>query len=60
MDMTFDSLAVHAGREDLAALGVHTMPIDLSTTNPLPDIETGGMSYESMATGGHPTHGGFV
>jgi methionine-gamma-lyase len=60
MGMTFDSRAVHAGREDLAALGVHTMPIDLSTTNPLPDIETGGMSYESMATGGHPTDGGFV
>jgi methionine-gamma-lyase len=59
-DMTFESLAVHAGREDLAALGVHASPIDLSTTNPLPDIEAGGMSYESMATGGHPTDGGYV
>ncbi|MEO7126713.1 MAG: PLP-dependent aspartate aminotransferase family protein [Nakamurella sp.] len=58
--MTFDSLAVHAGREDLAALGVHAAPIDLSTTNPLPDIESGGLSYESMATGGHPTDGGYV
>lgn len=55
-----ESMAVHAGREDLAALGVHAPPIDLSTTNPLPDIESGGMSYESMATGGHPTDGGFV
>lgn len=44
--------AVHAGREDLTDLGVHALPIDLSTTNPLPDIETGGHSYESMATGG--------
>jgi methionine-gamma-lyase len=50
----FDSIAVHAGREDLAALGVHACPIDLSSTNPLPDIETGGASYEAMATGGHP------
>lgn len=59
-DLSFDSAAVHAGREDLTALGVHVPPIDLSTTNPLPDIESGGLSYESMATGGHPTDGGFV
>lgn len=56
-----DSLAVHAGREDLTALGVHAPPLDLSSTNPLPDIEVGGDSYESMATGGHPVQdGGFV
>jgi methionine-gamma-lyase len=56
-----DSLAVHAGREDLAELGVHAPPIDLSSTNPLPDIESGGLSYESMARGGHPlADGGFV
>ncbi|MGC9665901.1 trans-sulfuration enzyme family protein [Planosporangium sp. 12N6] len=59
--LSFDSLAVHAGRDDLAALGVHAPPLDLSSTNPLPDIECGGSSYESMATGGHPvTDGGFV
>lgn len=56
-----DTLAVHAGREDLAGLGVHAPPIDLSTTNPLPDVDSGGDSYESMATGGHPlADGGFV
>ncbi|MEO8095186.1 MAG: aminotransferase class I/II-fold pyridoxal phosphate-dependent enzyme [Pseudolysinimonas sp.] len=49
-----DSVAVHAGREDLEALGVHALPIDLSTTNPLPDIDRGGDSYEAMATGGRP------
>lgn len=49
-----DTLAVHAGRSDFAALGVHAAPIDLSSTNPLPDILHGGDSYESMATGGHP------
>lgn len=53
----FDSLAVHAGRDDLADLGVHAPPIDLSSTNPLPDIELGGDSYESMAAGGHPAAG---
>jgi methionine-gamma-lyase len=53
-----DSLAVHAGREDLESLGVHALPIDLSTTNPLPDIEHGGDSYEALATGGRPIDGG--
>jgi cystathionine beta-lyase/cystathionine gamma-synthase len=47
--------AVHAGRDDLAAAGVHVPPIDLSTTNPLPDVEHGGDAYETMATGGRPT-----
>ena len=56
--MSVDTLAVHAGREDLAALGVHALPIDLSTTNPLPDITLGGDSYEALATGGRPPEGG--
>lgn len=56
-----DSLAVHAGREDLQDLGVHALPIDLSTTNPLPGIDAGGLSYEAMATGGIPDpEGGAV
>ncbi len=58
--LALDSLAVHAGREDLTTLGVHAPPLDLSATNPLPDVESGGLSYESMATGGHPTAGGNV
>lgn len=53
-----DSIAVHAGRDDLAALGVHALPLDLSSTNPLPDLDLGGMSYEVLATGGHPFEGG--
>ncbi|HEX5543273.1 MAG TPA: aminotransferase class I/II-fold pyridoxal phosphate-dependent enzyme [Micromonospora sp.] len=57
-DLSFDSLAVHAGRAGLADLGVHVPPLDLSSTNPLPDIELGGSSYESMASGGHPVAGG--
>jgi methionine-gamma-lyase len=56
-----DSVAVHAGRDDLTALGVHALPIDLSSTNPLPSIERGGESYEAMATGGCPVaEGGAV
>jgi methionine-gamma-lyase len=53
-----DSLAVHAGRDDLAALGVHALPLDLSSTNALPDVDLGGLSYEVLATGGHPFEGG--
>ncbi|QKJ18516.1 trans-sulfuration enzyme family protein [Microbacterium hominis] len=55
-----DTRAVRCGRDDLAALGVHAPPIDLSTTNPLPDVELGGDSYESMALGGRPREGGSV
>lgn len=49
-----DTLAVHAGRADLADLGVHAPPIDLSSTYPLPDVERGGSSYETLAGGGMP------
>lgn len=56
--MAVDSLAVHAGRADLTELGVHALPIDLSTTNPLPDVEAGGLAYEWLAGGQsqRPTH----
>jgi methionine-gamma-lyase len=53
-----DTRAVHAGRGDLAGLGVHVPPIDLSTTNPLPDVDLGGACYEALATGGLPVPGG--
>ncbi len=56
-DGQLDTMAVHAGREDLARLGVHVPPIDLSTTNPLPGVGTGGDSYENLATGGTPADG---
>jgi methionine-gamma-lyase len=58
MTLQPDSLAVHAGRDDLADLGVHALPLDLSSTNPLPGIDVGGLSYEVLATGGHPFEGG--
>lgn len=49
-----DTLAVHGGREDLAALGVHVPSIDLSSTYPVTDLGSGGSSYETLATGGRP------
>jgi methionine-gamma-lyase len=52
-----DTRAVHAGRGDLSALGVHALPIDLSTTNPLPGVEAGGDAYEWLA-GGRPLEPG--
>ena len=57
-DMQLDTLAVHAGRADLTRLGVHALPIDLSTTNPLPDLLSGGDSYEALASGGTIPEGG--
>lgn len=50
--LSLDSLAVHAGRNGLTEQGVHAVPIDLSTTAPLPSVHDGGQAYEQMATGG--------
>ena len=47
-----DTLAVHAGMTGISAAGSHVPVIDLSTTNPLPGVESGGDSYENLATGG--------
>lgn len=52
-----DTIAVHAGREDLVALGVHVPPLDQSSTYPLPSVSAGGEAYERMATGGRPGDG---
>ncbi|GAA0576039.1 PLP-dependent transferase [Kribbella sandramycini] len=55
-----DTRSVHAGRDDLTALGVHVPPIDLSTTYPLPDVHTGGASYDALAQGNGPDGGSLV
>ena len=52
-----DTTAVHGGREDLTALGLHVPSIDLSTTYPLPDLDAGGHAYEVLATGQRPEAG---
>ena len=52
--------AVHAGREDLTALGLHVPSIDLSTTYPLPSIEAGGAAYDALAAGERPDGWGTV
>lgn len=55
--LSFDSRAVHAGRGDLASLGLHVPPIDLSSTYPLPGVEEGGAAYEHISGGGTPAPG---
>ncbi|WP_433163689.1 trans-sulfuration enzyme family protein [Kribbella sp. CA-247076] len=56
----FDTRSVHAGRDDLTALGVHVPPIDLSTTYPLPGVAAGGTSYDALAQGDGPDGGSLV
>lgn len=46
-----DTRAVHAGREDLAALGVHAPPLDLSTTYPIPDLADGVEAFAALSRG---------
>ncbi|MFJ7627481.1 trans-sulfuration enzyme family protein [Streptomyces sp. NPDC097595] len=44
--------AVHAGRDDLAALGLHAAPIDLSTTYPSYDSRAEAERIDAFATTG--------
>ncbi|TDD20854.1 PLP-dependent transferase [Kribbella turkmenica] len=55
-----DTRSVHAGRDDLTALGVHVPPIDLSTTYPLPGVAAGGTSYDALSRGNGPDGGSLV
>lgn len=53
--------AVHAGREDLTDLGVHAVPIDLSTTYPERDMRAEADRLDLLTTGarddGMPVYG---
>ena len=53
-----DSLAVHAGRDDLREVGVHAPPIDLSTTYPFESLDDAVGSLDAMMAGGAPTAAG--
>ncbi|MGW2859485.1 trans-sulfuration enzyme family protein [Streptomyces sp. NPDC001205] len=52
-----DTLAVHAGREDLAALGLHAPPIDLSTTYPSYDSRAEAARVDAFAATGEEPEG---
>lgn len=47
-----DTIAVHAGRQEFAALGVHAPPLDLSSTYPLPELDLAIASLDELACGG--------
>ena len=52
---SFDTLTVHAGREDFEEMGVHAPPIDLSTTYPTGPLAEATASIDALTGGGHPT-----
>jgi methionine-gamma-lyase len=49
-----DTQAVHAGRADLRGLGVHALPLDLSTTYPVCDLDGAAAQLDAWAAGGQP------
>ena len=54
MNRAFTTEAVHAGRQDLAVLGVHAPPLDLSTTYPAPDSHAEAERIAQFAAGEQP------
>jgi cystathionine beta-lyase/cystathionine gamma-synthase len=52
--MGMHTRAVHAGRGDLTELGVHALPLDLSTTYPVPDLDGAGEQLDAFAAGEQP------
>jgi methionine-gamma-lyase len=57
--LSFETRAVHAGRDDFASLGVHAAPIDLSTTYPTGPLDQATASLDAMSKGDAPT-GSFI
>lgn len=51
MDQLDHTLGVHAGREDLRDLGVHALPLDLSTTYPVDSLEQGTQCLDELVAG---------
>jgi methionine-gamma-lyase len=54
-EMNPDTLAIHAGRDNLGE--AHVPPIDLSTTYKTPNLPAATASIDAMAAGGLPTNG---
>jgi methionine-gamma-lyase len=48
---TFQTKAVHAGREDFTSLCVHAPPLDLSTTYPIAALDVGTASFDALIAG---------
>ncbi len=51
----FDTRAVHAGRDDLRELGVHALPLDMSTTYPVGDLDGAAGQLDAWARGEQPS-----
>lgn len=47
----FATQLIHSGRNDLHHLGVHALPLDMSTTYPIRDLDRAGVSLNSLAHG---------
>ena len=54
MSRKLDTRAVHAGRHDLTELGVHALPLDLSTTYPVGDLDGAAAQLDAWANGEQP------
>lgn len=58
---SLETRAVHSGRDDLSSLGVHAVPIDLSTTYPLGEMAGQAERIDAFAAGevpaGSPIYG---
>jgi len=52
---SFTTRAVHSGREDLRQQGVHALPLDLSTTYPLEDLDQASASLDQAVAGDVPS-----
>ena len=46
-----ETLAIHAGREDLRELGVHALPLDFSTTYPFRDLDAATAHLDTFVQG---------
>jgi cystathionine beta-lyase/cystathionine gamma-synthase len=49
--LSVDTLAAHAGRDDLAELGCHAPPVDLSSTYPFRDLGVACAALDALAAG---------